>query len=154
MQKASPIWEAFLLFMPKKGLEPLPLTGHAPQTCASANSATWASVETIGEKKYIGGTGICQASLGIIPRPNVPPTWFHEHFVPQELPRTKVHLKSTERRSTCSTTTTRNILVIAVTQSKLPGCHSHSLAEVLGESALVTKAMADRNRADALACLE
>src|SRR5688572_12412129 len=51
----------FTVTMPKKGLEPLPLTGHAPQTCASANSATWANAGTIGEKQYIGEAGVCQA---------------------------------------------------------------------------------------------
>ena len=30
------------LFVPKKGLEPSRLSAHAPETCASTNSATWA----------------------------------------------------------------------------------------------------------------
>lgn len=65
--KSLPYLEGFFtLLMPKKGLEPLPLTGHAPQTCASANSATWAYAGTIGEKQYIGEGGGCQAGIWII----------------------------------------------------------------------------------------
>ena len=32
-------------FVPKTGVEPARLSTHAPETCASTNSATWASIE-------------------------------------------------------------------------------------------------------------
>ena len=31
--------------VPKTGVEPARLSTHAPETCASTNSATWASIE-------------------------------------------------------------------------------------------------------------
>lgn len=33
------------VLVPKAGLEPARISPHAPQTCASTNSATWASVK-------------------------------------------------------------------------------------------------------------
>ena len=34
-----------LNFVPKTGVEPARLSTHAPETCASTNSATWANME-------------------------------------------------------------------------------------------------------------
>src|SRR5438105_11098685 len=33
--------------VPKAGLEPARISPHAPQTCASTNSATWASIKEL-----------------------------------------------------------------------------------------------------------
>ena len=47
----SPTSQKTLNTVPKPGLEPARLAAHAPETCASTNSATWA-FSLLKEKKY------------------------------------------------------------------------------------------------------
>ena len=38
----SPTFTCYFMYVPRTGLEPARLAAHAPETCASTNSATWA----------------------------------------------------------------------------------------------------------------
>jgi hypothetical protein len=44
-EKKEPVSVTSSFFMPRTGIEPARITPHAPQTCASTNSATWAYKE-------------------------------------------------------------------------------------------------------------
>ena len=49
--------------MPRTGLEPACLSTHAPETCASTNSATWAKLSSIISKKQERKTRLELATL-------------------------------------------------------------------------------------------
>ena len=44
---------SFVFMMPRTGIEPARITPHAPQTCASTNSATWAGLNIFKDYLFV-----------------------------------------------------------------------------------------------------
>ena len=53
-----------LIVVPRTGLEPAHLAAHAPETCASTNSATWACIKQALNALLLS---VCERKTGLGP---------------------------------------------------------------------------------------